>query len=180
MPNIDRRGYPRLAGLQHAQYANVAKQIAERLRMQGDGPAKGGARRIVFVDVNKFSEAPIMPVGLHYIAHRNFHSIFLALYAGHEGMNLNPIVMVDPERKPIRPYLMSGLAYEGKPREYSALMDLDQNRLLVYRNGGGITPVIVKLTGEPAYDILVTTPEEEAGARSLLEKQNIPIEYVKI
>jgi hypothetical protein len=181
MPNLDRRDYSFASHLQqHAQYANVARQIAGKLRMQGDGQARGRARRIVFVDVNKFSEGPIAPRGVNYIAHRNFHSIFLALYVGQEGAQLNPVVMVDSERRPIGPYLMDALAYKGKPREYSALMDLDENGLLAYRREGGAIPIIVELTGDATYDILVTTPEEEEGAKSLLDKKHIPFEYVRI
>ena len=181
MPNVDRRD---LSGFshpqQHAQYANVARQLAAKLRMLRGDVATGGTRRIIYVDVNNFSEAPVVPIGLDYIANRNFHSIFLALYTGQEGVNVNPVVMVDPSRKPISPYLMSGLAYEGKPREYSALMDLGSSGRLVYRDTAHIVPVIVRITGESAYDILVTTPEEEAGARSLLQAQQIPFDYVRI
>ena len=119
MPNVDRRD---LSGFshpqQHAQYANVARQLAAKLRMLRGDVATGGTRRIIYVDVNNFSEAPVVPIGLDYIANRNFHSIFLALYTGQEGVNVNPVVMVDPSRKPISPYMMSGVAYEGKPREY--------------------------------------------------------------
>lgn len=181
MPNLDRRGYALVSHFQqHAQYANVAKQVAEKLRMQGDEQARGRGRRIVYVDVNKFSEAPVVPVGLDYIANRNFHSIFLALYAGQEGAQLNPVVMVDPARRPISPGLMSGLAYKGKPREYSALMDINESGLLAYRREGALLPVIVELTGRASYDILVTTPEEEAGARNLLDEKHMPFEYVRM
>lgn len=179
-PNVDRRDYTFVSHLQqHAQYANVARQIADKLREQRIGTTSM-ARRIIFVDVNKFSEAPITPGGLDYIAHRNYHSIFLTLYAGQEGVPLNPVVMVDPKRRPIAPGLMSGLAYKGKPREYSALTELDKKGRLVYKGGQEIIPVVVELTGASSYDILVTTPEEEAGARQLLEKEHIPFEYVKI
>lgn len=179
MPNLDRRSYEMFSHLQqHAQYANVARQIADKLRMMGDGPE--GGRRIVYVDVNKFSEAPISPEGLDYMVNRNFHSIFLALYAGQEGAQLSPVVMVDPERKPISPNLFYGLAYKGKPREYSALMDLDENGLLAYRREGELLPVIVELTGSASYDILVTTPEEEAGARNVLDEEHMPFEYVRM
>ena len=75
---------------------------------------------------------------------------------------------------------MGGLAYRGKPREYSALMELDAKGRLAYKRGDPIAPVIVKLTGAAARDILVTTPEEEAGARSLLEKQGTPYELVRL
>lgn len=180
-PNRDRQERYFISHLQqHAQYAIVARQLAGKLRERHDRPAGENIRRIVFVDVNRFSEAPTAPAQLHYIVHRNFHAIFLALYAGQEGAKLNPVVMVDPARRPISPNLMAGLAYMGKPREYSALMDLDQSGRLSYRNAAGIVPVVVNLAGKSAYDILVTTPEEEAGARSLLEKQKIPFKYVRI
>ncbi len=180
MPNLDRRDLSGFSHFQqHAQYANIAKKIADKLKMWDGGLAKMGARRIVFVDINKFSEAPISPAGLHYIANRNYHSIFLALYAGQEGVHLNPVILVDHGRRPISPNLMGGLAYRGRPREYSALMDLDKNGLLVYKKDVNFTPLIVELTGHSAYDVLVTTPEEEAGARSLLGKEKIPFDYVK-
>lgn len=179
MGNMEKRGSTLLLShfQQHAQYANVAKQIAAKLRAQGEGAA--GRPRLIFVDVNTFSEALTMPMSLPYIANRNFHSIFLALYAGEEGVKINPIMMVSPDRKPINPFQFSRLAYGGKPREYSALMELDSGGILTYGKVQDTIPVIANFTGRADYDILVTTPEEENGARSLLEKQGVSFEYLK-
>lgn len=175
LPNRDRRDYDFISHLQqHAQYAHAAREIA---RQPG---AKAGQRRIVHVDISRFTEAPITPAGLHYISNRNYHAVYLALYAGQAGVQLNPVVMVDPARRPVRPELMGGLAYRGKPREYSSLMELDPTGRLAYKRGVPLAPVIVRLTGVADGDILVTTPEEEAGARSLLEKQGQPYELVKL
>ena len=181
VPNLDRRAYSFVSHFQqHAQYANVARRIADELHVRSGKLTHGDTRRIVFVDVNNFSETPISPASLAYIAHRNFHSIFLALYAGQEGVQLNPVVMVAPGRRPIRPDLLGGLVYGGEPREYSALMDVDEHGSLAYEKKGDLVPVIVKITGVASYDILVTTPEEEEGARSLLNEANIPFDYVRL
>ena len=121
-----------------------------------------------------------MPETLPYIANRNFHSIFLALYAGQEGIKLNPIVMIGKDRKPIGSQLLGNLGYRGKQREYSALMELKEDGRLIYVNGQELTPVVARLTGSSVYDILVTTPEEENSARSLFDKQGVNFEYIKI
>lgn len=174
-PNRDRRDYDFFSHLQqHAQYANVARAMARAL-----GPAKG-VRRIVYVDVNRFTEAPVVPGGLHYIAGRNYHAVFLALYAGEAGLRLDPVVMVDAARSPIRPDLMAGLAYRGRPREYSALMERGPDGRLAYVAGAVLVPVAVPVAGRLAEDLLVTTPEEEAGARKLLQQQGAPFETVRL
>jgi hypothetical protein len=181
MPNRDRREYPALSHFQqHAQYANVARRIAAELQVRSNIAPHGSLRRIIFVDVSRFSETPTSPPSLTYIAGRNFHSIFLALYAGQAGANLNPVLMVDKSRTPIRPDLLSGLVYAGAPREYSGLMNLDESGLLTYAKGQNLVPVIVKVSGTAEYDILATTVEEESGARRLLTEANVPFEYVRL
>ena len=91
--------------------------MARRLGGEASGP------RIIHVDVNRFNEAPLTPAGLHYISGRNYHAVFLALYAREAGLRIDPVVMVDASRAPVRPDLMAGLAYRGRPREYSALLE---------------------------------------------------------
>lgn len=178
--NVDRHGYLFVSHFQqHAQYANVARQIADKLQTQSKDH-KSGSRRIIFVDVNKFSEAPITPIGLDYITNRNYHSIFLTLYAGQEGVQLNPVVMVARDRSPISPNLMSGLAYKGKVREYSALTELNEKGMLTYKKNVDIVPVILDLTGISSPDILVTTSQEEVGVRQLLKEKQISFEYIRI
>jgi hypothetical protein len=177
-PNRDRRMYDFISHLkQHAQYVHAAGLIARAVSRK-ERPA--GARRIIRVDLDRFSEAPLTPAGFHYITGRNYHAIYLALYAGGAGVNLDPVIMVAANRTPIRPDLMGGLAYRGKPREYSALLSQGNDRTLAYAGAHSLVPVIARLSGKPGPDILVTTAEEEEGARRLLEQQSQRYEYLRL
>lgn len=174
-PNRDRREYDFYSHLQqHAQYANVAREMARRV--EGRAPVP----RIIYVDVNRFSEAPLTPAGLHYISGRNFHAVFLALYAREAGLRIDPVAMVDASRAPVRPDLMAGLAYRGRPREYSALLESGGDGRLRYVPGTALAPVVLPLAGMPAGDLLATTPEEEAGARELMRRQGTAYELVRL
>ena len=43
-----------------------------------------------------------------------------------------------------------------------------------------LVPVILPLAGAPAWNLLVTTPEEEEGARRLLQQRGESFETVRI
>lgn len=177
-PNRDRRMYDFISHFkQHAQYLHAAGLVAQALASKERSP---GVRRIVHVGLDRFTEAPLTPAGFHYITGRNYHAVFLALYAGELGVDLDPVIMVSESRKPIRPDLMGGLAYRGKPREYSALLAQIPGQAPAYADARGLVPAVARLSGRKQADILVTTPEEEAGARRLLESQGIRYDYLRL
>jgi hypothetical protein len=39
---------------------------------------------------------------------------------------------------------------------------------------------VLRITGTPACDILVTTAEEAEGARQFLAKENVPFDYIRV
>ncbi|HUR91659.1 MAG TPA: hypothetical protein VMY38_03190, partial [Gemmatimonadaceae bacterium] len=178
VPNVDRQD-PGLPShfQQHAQYAHVANQVGARLARAAAPSGAAGGRRLIFVDVKHFSESPLSPPSLHFIAKRNFHSVFLALYVGEEGFPVNPIIMIDPKRPR---EILGGVGYQGKPRAYSARMTLGPDSLLAYEEQAGLIPVVAKVTGDPEFDILVTTPAEEDGARRWLSANGMRFEYLRI
>ena len=58
-------------------------------------------------------------------------------------------------------------------------MDMNESGLLAYRRKKTVLPVIVELARRASYDILITTPEEEAGARNLIDEKHIPFDYFR-
>ncbi len=162
---------------QHAQYASAAREIKSLVSREKQSQSKLTRKRIIYYDVNKFTVTPTAPHGLNYIANRNFHSIFLALYLGQVGLQVNPVLMLKSTREPV---LFYGLGYEGRPREYSAEIGYDGNKILTYKNTNSLIAEIINITGSEAFDILVTTPEEEAGARLILELNKLQYEYVRV
>lgn len=174
-PNLDRSSHEFTTHLQqHAQYANIARKLSRRLQVEAP------ARRIVYVDPSYFNEALLMPSGLHYIKGRNYHSVFIALYAQDAGVRIDAVTLVNKSRTPVRPELMAGLAYRGQPREYSALLELGPDGKLRYTPGFELDTVVLQTASQPAKDLLVTTPEEEAGARAWLDRLGVDYELVKL
>jgi hypothetical protein len=174
MTNADRRG-PFFAShfQQQSQYAIAGKEIADSLRAN---PAPAGTRTIVYADVNRFSESAISPAQLDYIAHRNFHSAFLALYAGAAGAQVNPVIMVSSSRATVSNL---GQGYAGPPREFSAELDTVGGKLR-YRPSQALVAALVKISGDANADVLATTPEEEAGARAILNSHHVPFRVLVV
>ena len=171
---LDRQGYVFISHFQqHAQYANLARQISKKI---GNQTNLNEYKNIIYVDLNKFTESLTMPSSLPYLSYRNYHSVFLSMYLGQEGLNINPVIMLQSDRTPV----LGGLNFFGRPREYSALMSLNSKNVLSYSLKEQLIPHLLRISGSSNFDILVTTPEEFNGAKNLFFNNGIKFNFHEI
>lgn len=143
---------------QHAQYLRVIGRVRAALP-----PLTATDAVIVPVDIRELSQAPFVPwgLGLSYLQARNYHVLFLALYAADLGLDAGFVQLPKVKR-------LSGY-WGARERIYSAELALDGDGRPVYREAADGPPVL-RRAGRAAPRIVFTlTPEERRAARTLLE-----------
>ena len=150
---------------QHAQYFRAAKEIKQLVHKNDtiDQPS------LIQVDINRFTESPLIPNTIHFIHELNFHAPYLALYLADGGLDTAWVLMLNKRRT------TRGLAYgQGRPREYSAPMVLNEDTGLGYQNPQELIGVVQYFgsSTKPAA-ILATTPEEVEVARRWFDERGL-------
>lgn len=143
---------------QHAQYYEAAQQIIQEV---SNKPC------LISVNINRFSESPMAPYTLGYIKQLNYHAPYLALYLNDQGLQTAWFLMLDKGRE-------KRVLGFTRPREYSALMTLNEKTGLGYLNPQNLIGVVryfwSSITPEA---ILATTPEEVKAARAWFDERGI-------
>lgn len=155
---------------QHAQYFRAAREIARLVHNNKmiNQPS------LVQVNINRFTESPLMPYTLGYLNELNFHAPYLALYLANEGLDTAWVLMLNKDH----PTRQLGFS---RPREYSATMALHENTGLGYQNPRELVGVVRHFgsSTKPAA-ILATTPEEVDVARRLFRERGLSYQTITL
>ena len=148
---------------QHAQYFRAAQEITQ---LVGKNDAISQPL-LIQVNINRFTESPLILDTLGYINELNFHAPYLALYLAGDGLDTAWVLMLDKTRAKRQ------LGF-SRPREYSAPMELHESIGLSYQNPQELVGVVRHFGSSTIPTvILATTPEEVKVARRWFDERGL-------